>query len=524
MIFRTLLAAYTLAFALGQAFSEAEPAGGALAGERFRVFISTDIGGGDEDDDQSMVHYLMYSDLFDTEGLISSPPQQGRKKDLLEVIDAYEKDYPALRTHSAFYPAPDGLRAICKQGALEALPPPGHGEPTEGSKWLIECANRDDPRPLRVLVWGGISDVAQALHDDPGIKDKIRVHYIASWNRRNDEHSFQYIEENHPDLWIIQNETTFRGWYVGGDQSGDLGNRTYVEQAIAGKGALGTYFAPLKNGSIKMGDTPTVSWLLRGDPDDPESPGWGGRYQKRPGRPNWWVDLDDPALAEGDYLGAKTVNRWREDYLNDWRKRWRWVEEPRVFAERDGIIAGEAEHFSRQEKTGVRRWAVHTTAGAGDIQPDGDPNHAGTASGGAYIECLPDTRRSHGDKLTAGVNFANKPGEMAVLSYPIEIETPGRYHVWVSAYSTNTEDNGIHVGLDGEWPPSGARMQWCEGKNAWTWGSKQRTEANHCGEPYKIYLDIEEPGLHTLMFSMREDGFEFDRWLLTRGREYVPEP
>ena len=38
-----------------------------------RVLISTDIGGTDPDDNQSMTHLLMYSDLFDLEGLVSSP-------------------------------------------------------------------------------------------------------------------------------------------------------------------------------------------------------------------------------------------------------------------------------------------------------------------------------------------------------------------------------------------------------------------------------------------------------------------
>jgi len=42
---------------------------------------------------QSMVHYLVYSDLFDTEGLISSPPKQGRTKDIFKTIDVYDKDY-----------------------------------------------------------------------------------------------------------------------------------------------------------------------------------------------------------------------------------------------------------------------------------------------------------------------------------------------------------------------------------------------------------------------------------------------
>ncbi len=77
----------------------------------------------------------------------------------------------------------------------------------------------------------------------------------------------------------------------------------------------------------------------------------------------------------------------------------------------------------------------------------------------------------------------------------------------------------MHVGIDGDWPASGQRMQWCTGKQSWHWESKQRTEQEHCGEPYKIYLDIEQPGEHTIAFSMREDGFEFDKWMMTTDRD-----
>ena len=114
------------------------------------------------------------------------------------------------------------------------------------------------------------------------------------------------------------------------------------------------------------------------------------------------------------------------------------------------------------------------------------------------------------------MNFSNQPGKLGILNYKVKINTPGRYYVWVRAYSTGSEDNGIHVGLDGEWPASGQRMQWCEGKNQWTWESRQRTQENHCGEPGKIFLDIEQPGIHIISFSMREDGFEFDAWAITK--------
>ncbi len=297
------------------------PGDGALAGNRYRVIISTDIGGGDEDDIQSMVHYLLYSDLLDTEGIISSPPQKGRKKDILEVIDEYEKDYSNLRIYSDKYPAPNYLRSIAKQGAVNPAPQKGYSSPTEGSRWITHCAKKKDSRPLYVLVWGAITDVAQALHDNPEIKQKIRVYFIASWNQKQDQNAFRYIDKNHTDLWLIHNNTTFRGWYMGGNQKGDLGNRSFVDKHVKNHGALGEYFAPLKGGSIKMGDTPSYAFLLRGMPDDPTKESWGGRFIKRKGRLNWWIDDPDPALVEAGRSGAKTVNKWRQQYLRDWQKR-----------------------------------------------------------------------------------------------------------------------------------------------------------------------------------------------------------
>src|SRR5436853_5312571 len=86
---------------------------------RYRVLVSTDVGGTDPDDFQSLVHLLVYADRFDLEGLISSPYGPGRKKHILEVIDSYAQDYPNLKTYSAHYPTPDVLRAISKQGAKD---------------------------------------------------------------------------------------------------------------------------------------------------------------------------------------------------------------------------------------------------------------------------------------------------------------------------------------------------------------------------------------------------------------------
>ena len=95
---------------------------GALSGERHRLLVSTDIGGTDPDDFQSMVHLLVYADVLDIEGLVASPYGEGRTSDILRVIDCYEEDYKHLRTYSDSYPTPDALRALTKQGETERAP------------------------------------------------------------------------------------------------------------------------------------------------------------------------------------------------------------------------------------------------------------------------------------------------------------------------------------------------------------------------------------------------------------------
>ena len=315
-----LMAALRLAGGAEPASAGESPSGGALAGERFRVIVSTDIGGSDPDDFQSMVHYLVYADCFDTEGLISSPPHAGRKEHILEVLRAYETDYPKLRRHSEKYPTPASLRAVAKQGAIDPAPAEGFSQPTEGSRWIIERAKAKDPRPLWVLVWGAITDVAQALHDDPSIKPKLRVYFISSWNRRSDQAARDYVVRKHPDLWLIEAETTFRGMYVGGKQGGDLGNREFVARHVKGFGALGSFFVE-KKPDIKMGDTPSVLYLLRGKAEDPEADHWGGAFRRAAKDVNYWIDRTEPDLAEGNHPGARSVSRWREEYLRDWQRR-----------------------------------------------------------------------------------------------------------------------------------------------------------------------------------------------------------
>ena len=390
---------------------------------RPRVLVSTDIGGSDPDDFQSLVHLLVYADVLDLEGVVSSPFDAGRTKDILEVIDCYEKDYASLKSHSDRYPSPAALRAMTKQGEKEVAPYVGVRRSTEGSEWIVKCARRDDPRPLNVLVWGGIEDVAQALHDAPDILPKLRVYYIGGPNKKWGPNAYQYIATHHPTLWIIEANSTYRGWFVGGDQRGEWGNKEFVTRHVKGHGALGDFFVSRKD-DFKMGDTPSVAWLLKGEPEDPSKPGWGGQFVRAweprnsrferlttkedrmevfgilelalplgdgaPDRPeaqlvvenqrlvghvgedrtmrfrfcpkeakafsfsihsnvpaldgktggitaahpapdvaqhpsanfpNWWTDNPAPEFAEGAHHGAKSISRWREEFLRDFAER-----------------------------------------------------------------------------------------------------------------------------------------------------------------------------------------------------------
>lgn len=239
-----------------------------------RVLVSTDIGGTDPDDFQSMVHLLLYSDVLDIEGLVSSPYGDGRARDIHAVIDAYESDYAALSSH-ADYPTPDALRSLVKQGAVDVAPDAGFSDPSEGSEWLVACARREDPRPLNVLVWGGIDDVAQALHDAPDITDKIVVHYIGGPNKTWGVDAYNYIEAHHRDVTLIESNNTYRGFFMGAPDD-DLSPTRFIGEHAVGRGALGAFFEK-QLPTVKMGDTPTVTWVLHGT-QSPDEPSWGGKF------------------------------------------------------------------------------------------------------------------------------------------------------------------------------------------------------------------------------------------------------
>jgi hypothetical protein len=264
--------------------------------------------------------------------------------------------------------------------------------------------------------------------------------------------------------------------------------------------------------SIKPGDTIRVEFNSDSNGEIPEGDAFAfarGRWRSVTiVRPD--VQLNNQPAETTNKAAAVKSEPKPFDYVYD------ASEAKKVHKQTNGIVVVEAEDYDAVDRQDHRKWHVTTTDNTPDVKPDPDPNHADGASKGAYLELLPDTRVTHADPLVKGVSFCNTPGQCSVLYYPIEFTEPGRYHVWVRMNCTGSEDNGLHVGLDGEWPTSGARLQFTGHHGKWQWDSRQRTTKVHVGEFGKIWLDIKEPGLHTVMFSMREDGFEFDRFLLSK--------
>ncbi|WP_147915556.1 DUF1593 domain-containing protein [Ruania zhangjianzhongii] len=247
-----------------------------MPASRPRVLVSTDIGGTDPDDFQSMVHLLLYADVLDIEGLIASPYGKGRAADIHRVIDHYAHDLDQLRRH-ADYPDPAALRAVVKQGSEHLADHTGATGATEGSEWIVQRARDGDPRLLEVLVWGGLDDVAQALHDAPDIADRLRVHYIGGPNTMWSVNAYDYLEQQHPTLRMIESNSTYRGFFEQHPEDPEgPDNAEFVRRHAAGNGALGAFFAA-QLPELKMGDSPTVTWLLHG-PRDPAVPSWGGKF------------------------------------------------------------------------------------------------------------------------------------------------------------------------------------------------------------------------------------------------------
>src|SRR4026209_2468977 len=86
------------------------------AEERLRLIVETDAGG-DPDDEQSLVRFLLYANEWDVEGIIANRPvardRENRNPERTglgiarRLLDAYGECYPNLVKHDPRFPRPD---------------------------------------------------------------------------------------------------------------------------------------------------------------------------------------------------------------------------------------------------------------------------------------------------------------------------------------------------------------------------------------------------------------------------------
>ena len=225
------------------AFQMVQPADAQLKAlpktEKHRIIALTDIGG-DPDDQQSLTRFLLYADQYDIEGLLATsirifPKHKHRPPDgepqphyIIKWIKAYGQVRENLLKHSEGWPETDALLGMIKKGNKTGRDGPfnirtgiagensghfpldqllGEGKDTEASMHIIEVVDRDDPRPVWAVVWGGPIELAQALwrvRNDRSKEEvdrfvtKLRVY---AWGHQ--DAGGLWIQENFPELFYI---------------------------------------------------------------------------------------------------------------------------------------------------------------------------------------------------------------------------------------------------------------------------------------------------------------------------------
>ena len=154
-----------------------------------RTIVTTD---GEIDDVDTFIRYLLYSNEFDTQGLIYSSSMWHWKGDdrgtkftsememtkniygenltdlrwpgtqwIQELLAEYAVVYPNLLLHDERYPAPQELLDLVRVGNIDFEG--DMAQRTEGSELIKEKLLDDDDRDLFLQAWGGTNTIARAL-------------------------------------------------------------------------------------------------------------------------------------------------------------------------------------------------------------------------------------------------------------------------------------------------------------------------------------------------------------------------
>lgn len=341
-----------------------------------RVIVTSD---GEIDDECSMVRFLLYTDQWDVEGIITSSSQyhwHGHKwagDDWLNpYLDAYEKVYPNLIKHSKDYPKPEYLRANAFLGNVET-----EGEMdsiTPGSQHIVKVLlDESDNRPIWIQAWGGTNTIARALktieEEHPEkmqyVANKLRFFFI--WEQ---DSTYQaYIRPHwgkYNILTIISDQFVAIAYdwdkILPKDKQQYFTGDWMKSHILENHGPLCSLYKAHQDGDRgrfkdddfrSEGDSPAfiyeiITGLRNGNLEHPDWGSWGGRYVKV--RDNTWLDPvqeENYSYPEGrwysntawgrsymretypenpDLMAAyfKPISRWADTFQNDFAARADW--------------------------------------------------------------------------------------------------------------------------------------------------------------------------------------------------------
>ena len=342
-------------FLLGPYFSHAQTGKAVMI--KPRIIVTTDITN-EPDDQESLIRLLLYANDIDIEGLIGSTgvwKLSDPATDVIhECIDGYAQVYDNLKQHDSTYPSPDYLHEITLTGNRGYGISHVSGRGSAGARLIIEAADRDDPRPLWLLAWGGANTIAQAIWTVSQTRseeelnkflNKIRIYDLAG-----QDDAGAWMAKTYPQLFIIRNVLAYKGMSFrfssdawdhtrGGDER--VVTRAWVRENIQqNHGPLGTLYPDALH--LWEGDSPTYLYLLPNGLNDPEQQwqgSWGGRFTREKQK-NVNVVAQEYAGADCskgcfvnesfflDYwLYADAEDTWNyngKTYTNQWAPIFRW--------------------------------------------------------------------------------------------------------------------------------------------------------------------------------------------------------
>jgi hypothetical protein len=378
------------------------------ATSRPRVIVTSD---GEVDDECSLVRFLLYTNEWDVEGIITSSSQyhwRGHKWAgddwVAPYLDAYAKVHPSLVQHDRRYPAPEFLRARTLLGNVKAE---GEmDEVTPGSKRIAGVLlDESDERPVWIQAWGGTNTIARALktieeqhpREMPRVARKIRFFFI--WEQDGTYQSYirprwgRYgiLTVISDQFWAIAYE-----WdkILPREMQSFFSGAWMKQHILEGHGPLCALYKAKENGDFRSeGDSPAFLHLVDTGLRSLESPdwgGWGGRYVRV--RDNTWLDpVPEPgyqypegrwftgsawgrrAMREGNQdpkLVAEyfaPIARWTDAVQNDFAVRADWCVKPYAEANHPPVAA-----LAHAPDLMARAGESVTVSAAGSSDPDGD--------------------------------------------------------------------------------------------------------------------------------------------------------